>query len=279
MMHFSSFRRRLACAGRGVRRFLFVTARWFADAAKHLIWLLPVIAFWLLVWHIVAWCVGSEIIIVSPRAAFARLFVLAQTREFWLAVLTSLRRISLGFVLAMGAGAAMAVLAAASRVFSRLVTPAVGVVNAMPLASFVLLVLFLFGRENLSVVVPFVMVLPLVYHNVHKGIIGTDSALLEMARVFRVPFGRQVRHIYMKSIAPHLLTAVSVGIGFAWKSGISAELIGVARGTIGGYLHRAQVNIQTADMYAWTIAIVALSLLIDKGFAMVMRVARKGGAA
>ena len=237
---------------------------------------LAVAAFWWGVWEAAAWWVDSSMIVVSPRAAFARLFVLAQTQPFWLAVGTSMRRILTGFVLALSVGVLAAVGAAASRVFARVVSPAINVLNAMPLASFVLLVLFMFRRENLSVVVPFVMVLPVIYHNVHKGITTTDAALLEMERLFRVPIWRQVRFIYVQSVTPFLLSAASVGIGFAWKSGISAELIGAARGTIGGYLHRAQVGIVTVDMFAWTVAIVIMSYIIDKGFSLI---ASKGGAA
>jgi len=175
-------------------------------------------------------------------------------------------RILLGFGLAMAGGALVAVGSASSRVVHRVFSPAVNVMNAMPLASFVLLVLFMFRRENLSLVVSFVMVLPVVYHNIYKGIHTTDAALLEMAAVFRVPFWKRALHIYWPAVAPFVFSAASVGIGFAWKSGISAELIGAARGTIGGYLHRAQVSIQTVDMYAWTIAIVAVSYAIDRGF-------------
>ncbi|MCL2188565.1 MAG: ABC transporter permease subunit [Defluviitaleaceae bacterium] len=226
--------------------------------------------FWLLVWEGVAAWVGATIILVPPRMAFARLFTLAQTLEFWLAIFTSLRRIMLGFALAMFTGIFLATGAAASKIFRHIILPAINVLNAMPLASFVILVLFMFGRENLSIVVPFVMVMPIAFHNVYKGITTTDPALLEMAHVFRVPLWKRIRYIYLHSVRPFIFSAATIGIGFAWKSGISAELIGVARGTIGGYLHRAQISIQPIDMYAWTIAIITLSYAIDKCFYLML---------
>jgi NitT/TauT family transport system permease protein len=123
--------------------------------------------------------------------------------------------------------------------------------------------------------VAFVMVFPIIYRNVYEGIRNTDAALLEMARIFRVPFWKQVTHLYMRSVAPYFFSAINLGIGIAWKSGISAELIGAVRGTVGGHLHRAQVGIATADIFAWTIAIVALSYAIDKSFAVLAK--RRGG--
>jgi NitT/TauT family transport system permease protein len=219
---------------------------------------------------------GSTIILVPPRLAFARLFSLAQTYGFWLSIATSMRRITAGFFMAAGAGVVLAVGASVSGIFHRLILPFNSVLNAMPLASFALVVLFLFGRDNLSVVVPFIMVLPIVFNNVHAGIIGTDPALLEMARVFNVPFWKRALHIYAKSVMPYLLSAASVGIGFAWKSGISAELIGIAQGTIGGHLHNARMAIASVDMYAWTITIVALSYGIDRVFSLLVH-RGKGG--
>ena len=232
--------------------------------------------FWLLVWEGVAAWVGAAIIVVPPRLAFARLFALAQTGAFWLAIGTSLRRILLGFSLAMLAGIVLATAAAVNRIFRQIIVPAVNVLNAMPLASFVILVLFMFRRESLSTVVAFIMVLPVIFHNVFKGILATDPSLLEMARVFRVPRRKRVRYLYVHAVAPFVFSAASIGIGIAWKSGISAELIGVARGTIGGYLHRAQISILPIDMYAWTIAIVILSYSIDKCFSLIAN-RHKGG--
>jgi len=238
---------------------------------KKILYALPVIAFWWLVWEIAALWVGSHIILVPPRMAFARLFVLMQTTEFWLAIATSMRRIMTGFFLALAAGVLIAMAAAASKIFHRLMLPAINILNAMPLASFVLVVLFMFNRQHLSIVVPFVMVMPIIFHNVYKGIKNTDADLLEMAQVFSIPFWKKIRFIYVKSVIPFFLSAATIGIGFAWKSGISAELIGVARGTIGGHLHRAQIGILSVDIFAWTIAIVVLSYLLDKGVRALVR--------
>ena len=242
-----------------------------SSSLKKILYTLPVAAFWWGVWEMAALWVGSHIILVPPRMAFARLFVLMQTGDFWLAIGTSMGRIMTGFFLALAAGMLIAVGAAASKIFHRLMLPAVNVLNAMPLASFVLLILFMFNRQRLSIVVPFVMVLPIIFHNVYKGIKNTDADLLEMAQVFGVPFRRKIRFIYVKSVMPFFLSAASIGIGFAWKSGISAELIGVARGTIGGHLHRAQIGIQSVDIFAWTIAIVALSYGLDRGIKGLVR--------
>jgi len=238
---------------------------------KKLVVNLAILVFWLLVWEIANALIPSNLIIVSPRQAFARLFSLTQTWEFWRSIVTSMRRIMQGFGLALGVGVVVAMLSAKVKIFYMVILPAINVINAVPFASFAVLALFAMGTANLSIFVPFVMVLPIIFHNTYKGIVNTDPQLLEMAKVFRVPYWKKALHIYLKTVAPYILSAAQVGIGFAWKSGIAAELIGQVRGTIGGNLHIARIHLETADLFAWTITIVLLSYTMEKVFLLLFK--------
>jgi len=230
-----------------------------------------ILIFWLLIWEVAAFFINSTLIIVSPRIAFARLFWLGQTAVFWRSVATTIQHILLGFALALLIGIVIAVLSARFKLVYMLLSPAINVINAVPFASFIVLALFAMGASNISIFVPFVMVLPVIFHNTHKGIVSTDPQLLEMANVFRVPYWKKLVYIYGKSVVPFILSAAQVGIGFAWKSGISAELIAQANNTIGGNLHIARIRLETADLFAWTIAIVLLSYCMEKLFALLFR--------
>lgn len=225
----------------------------------------------MLVWEGLAAFVASDIIIVSPRVAFARLFELALTAHFWQSIGISLSRIFRGFALAMCVGIFFAALSARFKIFHRLILPAINVVNAVPIASFVILALMMFQRSDLSIFVAFVTVLPIIFFNTFKGIESTDPALLEMAKIFNVPVRKKVFYIYFKTVKPFVASAASTGIGFAWKSGIAAELIGVVRGTIGASLHTSRIFLNTADLFAWTIAIVLLSYLMERALRVVLR--------
>ena len=230
---------------------------------------IPIILFWLLVWEVANFLIPSNLIIVSPRETFARLFELAQTAHFWNSVGTSMGRIMYGFFLALGAGIVIAAVSARFRLFHMLVLPAINAINAIPIASFTILALMAMQSSNLPIFVAFVTVLPIVFYNTHKGIVSTDPLLLEMANVFNVPAWKKVYYIYLKTVAPFVFSAATVGIGFAWKSGIAAELIGVVRGTIGASLHTSRIFLQTADLFAWTIAIVFFSYIMEKAFRLI----------
>ena len=82
-----------------------------------------------------------------------------------------------------------------------------------------------------------------------------------MAKVFRVPFLRRLFYLNLPQLMPYLRAGAVTALGLCWKSGVAAEVIGIPGGTIGEALYRVKVNYYTADLFAWTIIIVALSLL------------------
>lgn len=84
-----------------------------------------------------------------------------------------------------------------------------------------------------------------------------------MADLFKVSLLRRIVYIYVPQILPYVLSASSLAIGMAWKSGIAAEIIGLAKNSIGNELYKAKIYLLTPELFAWTIVIVALSILCE----------------
>ena len=226
-----------------------------------------VVAFWLFVWDIAARLTANTIILVGPASAFGRLYELAFTAGFWQSINHTLLRVMVGFASSLMVGIALAVLCSASKIISALVMPFINVIKSIPVVSFALLAMMWLSPARLSAFVAFITVLPIIFYNTYKGIENTDRSLLEMSLVFRVNIFKKIRHIYYPSVMPFVISAAESGLGFAWKSAIAAEVISMgARNTIGGSMHMARTFLLTADLFAWTIAIVALSFLMEKAF-------------
>ncbi len=142
------------------------------------------IVFWLMIWQAVSVFVGQEILLASPAAVLKRLFTLATEQVFWQSLLFSGARIGAGFLLGAAAGIAGAALAGRFSIAEELLTPLVAAVKAVPVASFVILILIWVSSKNLSVVISFLMVFPILYTNTRNGLRELDTALLEMTDVF-----------------------------------------------------------------------------------------------
>ena len=161
-----------------------------------------------------------------------------------------------------------------------LLRPYVLAIKSVPVASFIILALIWLRTSQLSLFVSFLMVFPVLYTNVLTGIRGADGQLLEMARVFRVPWKRRARMIYLPAVEPFLLAGCATSLGMSWKAGVAAEVIGVVSGSLGERLYDAKIYLMTADLLAWTVVIVALSAGFEKLVLWLLRhiLRRIGGA-
>ena len=226
---------------------------------------------WLFLWQMGSMALGSSLLLVSPVRVILRLWELCPTPAFWRAVLFTLLRITGGFFAALFTGTLLAVLAHRWRRMEELLLPAMAAVKTVPVASFIILALLCVSSKNLSLLISFLMVLPVVYTNALTGLCAVDRQLLEMAQVFRLPLLRRLRYLYLPALWPYLTSACTVGAGLSWKAGVAAEVIGLPDGSIGERLYQAKVYFDTPDLFAYTLTVVLLSAAFEKLLRLLLR--------
>lgn len=222
--------------------------------------------FWLAVWQAAAMAVGQEVFLVSPVQTLGTLLELLPQAEFWQRIGFSAGRILLGFGLGAVSSVVLAVAAGRWAWVEALLAPVMQLVKATPVASFIILALVWVSGSSLSVLISFLMVLPVLYGAVRTGIGSVDVQLLEMAKVFRLPLGRRLRAIWLPAVLPAFRQGCSVALGICWKSGVAAEVIGLPDGSIGDALYRAKITLSTWELFAWTFVIILLSAVFEKLF-------------
>lgn len=222
--------------------------------------------FWLAVWQFAAVKIGKEVLLASPLSTIKALITLRGQSAFWHTIFFSLTRIMLGFVLALSAGVILAALSAVSDTVKYIVSPIMSVIKAVPVASFIILALLWVRGGNLSVCISFLMVLPIIYNNMLAGFTRVDKSLLEMASVFRLSTAKKIKYIYIPQILPYFTAACTTSLGLCWKSGIAAEVIGMPAGSMGNRLYETKLYMDTPEMFAWTVVIVIISFVVEKGF-------------
>lgn len=225
---------------------------------------LPVICFWLLLWELASRLIDQDIFLVSPVKVIVTLIELGANADFWQTILFSSLGIIGGFVLALLSGTILAIVSYKLNFIKELLAPLMKLIQATPVASFIILALIWINKRNLSVLTSFLMVLPLIYSNVYQGLMTTDVKLLQMAKVFRLGAVRKINAIYIPTVMPYMISAVSVGLGLCWKAGIAAEVIGIPSGSIGEKLYSAKLYLMTNELLAWTIVIIIFSVLFEK---------------
>lgn len=231
------------------------------------------IILWLGIWIAAARFTGREIFFPSPGAVFAALGGLLRTGDFYSCILVSLSGIALGFAIGFATGIILSALAFRFAFMESFIGIPVRVIKAVPVASFVILALLWLSSERLSVLISAMMVMPVIYTGTLSALKSTDSGMLEFARVFRLGVLKRIRYIYIPAAIGPLISSASVAVGFAWKSGIAAEIIGLIRGSVGNELYKAKLYLETPQLFAWTVTIVIVSALCEKAVTLLLSLA------
>lgn len=223
-----------------------------------------VILFWLAVWQAAYMLIGSDIIFASPADTIAALVRLMGTDEFYAIIGLSFLRTAAGFLAGALTGLALGGLAAGSGTAKALLKPVIDIVRAAPVASFIILALVWIKTGFIPVFISFLTVTPIVWSAVLTGLDNTDQKLLEMAKVFEYSRITKIRKLYIPTLIPYIKTAMVTGAGFAFKSGVAAEIIASPELSIGRSLQEARIYFETAELLAWTAAIIVLSIIFEK---------------
>ena len=225
---------------------------------------LGVARFWLALWQVAAMIVSNSLILPTPIETVLRLFELAEESEFWLFTALSLLRILIGILIAIPAAWVFAALCSGSEIINALFSPAVTLMKSTPVVSFILIAIFLINRHTIPSAITFMMVFPVLFENVREGISQTPKELLQMADIFGVSWIMKVKRIYIPAIKPFFFSALTTSVGLAVKAGVAAEVVAYIPDSIGKMLSDAKSYMEPADLLAWTVVIITISLFTEK---------------
>ena len=242
---------------------------------KKIFQIIIVCLFWLLVWQGISIWMNNNILMVGPIETLQCLAWLLPQKAFWQTILQSLLRIGAGLLVGALLGSLSASISYKWNWHRILFHPLITAMKAVPVASFVIILLIWFGSENVAMLISFLVVYPILYINVLTGLDTMDPSLIEMARVFHMRIGTRIRTVYLPGLRAVLLSGFSLAVGMGIKSGVAAEVIGQAKLTMGNSLYRAKINLETGDLIAWTFVIVILSWLLEKGIRLIIKLIHK----
>ena len=250
------------------------------QATKKLLKNAAVLRFWLLVWQIAASTANRGLIldIPTPVTTARALFRMLPEGKLLYAAAGSVYRVALGYLIAAAAGVLCALAAHRFPIFKTLTAPVLQLIRAVPVAAFIILVFLWLKESAIPVFISFLMVFPLVWANTEAGLEAIDPLLLEMARVMELPKKDILRHIVLPAVLPPVAAALTTGLGFAWKSGVAAEVICRTGGSIGDMLWASKTSVDYDEVFAITVVIVILSVLLENALKLALRRYRRDKA-
>ena len=221
-------------------------------------------AVWLVVWSLAAACIAQPLLLPTPWQVLRRLGELAVTADFWRTCLTTLGRVFLGGGAGIAVGFALAAVGARFALCRGVLEPAVKVIRATPVASFIILVWLWAGASWVPVVIAALMAIPIAWSAVFQGLGEVDPQLVELAAVYRFSPWKTAKLVYLPAMGNAMAGGCRSALGFAWKAGVAAEALCRPRMAMGTAIWNAKTYLETADLFAWTAAVVLLSFAVEK---------------
>ena len=207
--------------------------------------------------------------IPTPADVLQSLLLAGQNGQFMGNVGMSLRRIMLGFAIALGLGVALGVLIGRYRPVRQLLFPALETLRPIPAIAWVPISIMLWPDNEVSIVfITFIGAFFPILLSTVAGVDAVDPVLLRAAQCLGARERQIMWYVVLPGAAPQIFTGLAVGMGVAWVSLIAAEMISGQFG-IGYFTWESYSLISYADIVLGMITIGVLGLACSWAIRMV----------
>jgi sulfonate transport system permease protein len=226
-------------------------------------WLSPLLVLGL--WQAVcSWGNVSPQLLPPPGSVLSAAHQLWHEGQLQRAILISLSRAAIGFVIGVLAGLVVGTLVGFSRLAAALIDRPVQMFRAIPFFAITPLVIVWFGvGEQGEVFLVALAVFFAIYINTTLGIRQVDPKLVEMGRAGNMSTRRVITHIVLPGAVPSILTGVRVGLTMAWLALVVAETLGATSG-IGFLAENAREFLQTNIIVLVIVIYAVVGVLSDQ---------------
>ena len=179
------------------------------------------------------------------------------------AMLISLERVAIGFVIGGGAAVILAVVAGLSRIGENAIDPLMQALRTLPLFGLipVFIVWFGIGESPKITLVALAAAIPL-YLNTFAGVRGVDGKLAELGQVLGLKRSEMIRDIVLPGALPTILIGLRQSLGTAWLALVVAEQINANAG-LGYIITQGETFLQQNVIFVALIVYLILGLLTD----------------
>jgi NitT/TauT family transport system permease protein len=224
----------------------------------------------LVMWELLSLGV-NPVFIASPVDTAKALGRLAAEGTLWMQLLITLKRLVAGLALGAGLGWIVGMLAGLEPRLRSVLEPMRWVGMTVPAVVIAVLAMLWFGLGDFTVIfVVAIIVAPSMYVNTVAGVLALDPRLVELGRVYG--FSRRLRltEIYLPGTASPALAGLTLATGVGVRAVILAEVLGAMSG-IGHSFDRAKSYLETPELFAWIVLLLALMAILEFGLLRPLR--------
>ncbi|MBN2605119.1 MAG: ABC transporter permease subunit [Bacilli bacterium] len=218
----------------------------------------------LFVWQLYAIHVDNPFLMPTPTNVLKSLLILLGEGRTYFIILTTLVRLAVSVLAASIAGLILGLLAGVFYQVEAFLKPLVTTLRTLPVVSIIVVILILYGNVFSLYLISFLLLFPIIYQAELEGIKNIDQDLLDVLSLEcnNCPFV-VVRLVYFPLAMPYFKTAMIQSTGLAIKVLVVAEYLSQTQISIGRELYFNRINLEYANVFAWTIILILVAIIIE----------------
>ena len=217
----------------------------------------------ILIWTFFYTMLGNSVILPSPLETTIAFKEIVLSPSFLITIVNTLYRILISFMIGLVLAFILGIIAGLNKSFYDLLSPAISLLQILPTMAIVILALIWLTNERAPILIATIIVFPILYEAIIKGIRDIDPKLLSMTDVYGVATKDIIKYIYIPSIFNNIIAIFPSTIGLSLKIVIGGEVLGQPSNAIGTSIQTEKMYLNTSGVLGWIIVLVILSLLID----------------
>jgi NitT/TauT family transport system permease protein len=213
----------------------------------------------LAIWQIAAMILNKSFLLPDVPSVLPRLGRIFTNKEFTSGLWSSLFCLAIGYPVACLLGALLGLLGGASRTFAVYLRSLISILQSIPPITWVpfFMILLGFGSQTIITIITIASFFPMAL-SVLNATEGVNKTHLELARVLGANRRQLLTKVFAPESLPAFVTGAQVSFGNAWRSLISAEMVGGASVGLGRYLsYRSEI----ADMQGVLVSIIVIGTI------------------
>ena len=205
----------------------------------------------------------GELILPSPKSTFQTLWTMLHTESIMLDVMITVKRATWGFLISVGLGSVLGMLAGLFATASIMSRPLITILMGMPPIAWIVLAMIWFGTGDRTVIFTVIVAsFPIVFVGALQGTRTLEGDLKDMSDSFKAPLLMKFTDVYFPHIFSYIFPAWIAALGMSWKIVVMAELLSTPDG-IGAALAVTRSHLDTAGALALVAIMIGSLLLIE----------------
>lgn len=215
------------------------------------------------IWILLSRIIDNEVIFPTIKSTFFSLIDIIKNPNFLIIIGYSILRSLIGFIISLLLAVVIGILSSISKTIYHLMLPIINFLSSVPTMAIIILALIWLNNEFVPIFVGFIMVFPILYETVLKGILNIDNNIISMAQIYKVDKSTLIKDIYIPSIFISLSNVFSSTLGINLKMVIAGEVLSQPKYAIGSNLQLQKMCLNTSGVFAWIIIILLIAKLFE----------------